>query len=73
MLEFNAINILCENYVNLFVDIEGNGIWKSEGVARRFKNAQYIYIYIYIYIYLLTLSMSVPVPLSAITEYVLSL
>ena len=27
--------------------IEGNGIWKSEGVARRFKTA-YIYIYIYI-------------------------
>jgi hypothetical protein len=23
--------------------IEGNGIWKSEGVTRRFKAAQYIY------------------------------
>jgi hypothetical protein len=22
--------------------IEGNGIWKAEGVARRFKSAQYI-------------------------------
>ena len=31
--------------------IEGNGIWKSEGVVRHFKTAQYIYIYIYIYIY----------------------
>jgi hypothetical protein len=30
--------------------IEGNGIWKSEGVARCFKTALYIYIYIYIYI-----------------------
>ena len=29
---------------------EGNGIWKSEGVDRCFKTAQYIYIYIYIYI-----------------------
>ena len=29
--------------------IEGNGIWKSEGVARLFKTALYIYIYIYIY------------------------
>ena len=28
---------------------EGNGIWKSEGVDRCFKTAQYIYIYIYIY------------------------
>jgi hypothetical protein len=27
--------------------IEGNGIWKWEGVARRFKTAQYIFVYIY--------------------------
>ena len=26
--------------------MEGDGIWKSEGVARRFKTAQCIYIYI---------------------------
>jgi hypothetical protein len=31
--------------------IEGNGIWKVEGVARRFKTAQYVCMYIYIYIY----------------------
>jgi len=30
--------------------IEGNGIWNSEGVVRRFTTAQYIYIYMYIYI-----------------------
>jgi hypothetical protein len=24
-------------------------MWKSEGVARRFKATQYVYIYIYIY------------------------
>jgi hypothetical protein len=29
--------------------IEGNGMWKSEGVTRSFKTALYIYIYIYIY------------------------
>jgi hypothetical protein len=23
--------------------VEGNGMWKSEGVARHFKTAQYIY------------------------------
>ena len=28
---------------------EGNGVWESEGVGRRFKTAQYICIYIYIY------------------------
>ena len=34
--------------------MEGNGMWKMEGVARRFKTAQHICIYIYTHIYIHT-------------------
>ena len=34
--------------------IEGNGIWKSEGVARRFKTVLSLSLSLYIYIYIYT-------------------